>query len=57
MTDLANDLADGIDLPSPLFRAPSRLKLGVFHSNCTRGATPTLAEGSISPLTACLRVT
>ena len=43
-------MLDGTHLPSPLFTSPHRLKLGVFHMNCTRGATPTLAEGSIETL-------
>jgi alkanesulfonate monooxygenase SsuD/methylene tetrahydromethanopterin reductase-like flavin-dependent oxidoreductase (luciferase family) len=41
---------DATTLDSPLFTSPNRLKLGVFHVNCTRGGTPTLAEGSIDRL-------
>lgn len=43
-------MSDAASLPSPLFTAPHRLKLGVFHMNCTSGATPSTAEGGISPL-------
>jgi alkanesulfonate monooxygenase SsuD/methylene tetrahydromethanopterin reductase-like flavin-dependent oxidoreductase (luciferase family) len=41
---------DASTLDSPLFRSPNRLKLAAFHMNCTRGCTPTHAEGSIEKL-------
>ncbi len=42
--------ADAATLDSPLFNSPNRLKIGAFHMNCSRGGTPTLAEGSIATL-------
>src|SRR4051812_48644316 len=50
MTAVTARDADATTLDSALFTSPSRLKLGVFHVNCTRGGTPTLAEGSIDRL-------
>jgi dimethylsulfone monooxygenase len=41
---------DAASLGSPLFDGEDRLKLGVFHMNCTRGATPSTAGGGIHPL-------
>ncbi|MCE0763532.1 LLM class flavin-dependent oxidoreductase [Pseudonocardia kujensis] len=43
-------MTDAASLSSPIFTGPDRLKLGVFHMNCTGGATPSTAEGGINPL-------
>ncbi|BBG02578.1 MULTISPECIES: LLM class flavin-dependent oxidoreductase [Pseudonocardia] len=43
-------MTDAASHRQPLFDGLDRLKLGVFHMNCTRGATPSTAEGTISPL-------
>ena len=50
MTDTAVPAVDARDLPSLLFTSPNRLKMAAFHMNCTRGGSPTLAEGSIASL-------
>jgi len=50
MTAATASTAHAGTLASPLFTNPSRLKLGAFHMNCTRGGTPTLGDGSIAEL-------
>ena len=50
MSEVTAASADAASLASPLFTNPSRLKLGAFHMNCTRGGTPTLGDGSIAEL-------
>ena len=50
MTDAVVPDVDARSLPSSLFTSRNRLKMAAFHMNCTRGGSPTLAEGSIATL-------